>query len=236
MSVALAIAFPPRPQPPVRGRSRQPAPQPDSCARRSTRAAAITVTRRGGRARKRALREGDVHLVIVPGDPPTYRFDPGAREPHRAPGRRRRAEARGRPRRTRGTAREEPVAVAGSRYVDWLIPGHRRHGHHGHRHVGHRLLDRPGADAQAAEAAGRQPDAAAGVPAGADAGAAGVPRARGARAARLRRAGARDADSRLVGGHCGRRPGRARWRSAAIGLLLGSRARTFEAMSGIINL
>jgi len=71
----------------------------------------------------RALREGEVQLVVEPGDPPTYRFDPDREES---------AVARlivddvlksaaGRPDPWR--AREEPMRIAGSRYVDWLIPG-----------------------------------------------------------------------------------------------------------------
>ena len=70
------------------------------------------------------MREGDVQVVVVPTDPPTYRFDPAReREPRRrACSSMRRSSAR--PGRAEPwTAREEPVVVPGSRYIDWLIPG-----------------------------------------------------------------------------------------------------------------
>jgi ABC-2 type transport system permease protein len=70
-----------------------------------------------------ALRNGDVMLVVVPGVPPTYRFDPTRPESRvarlvvdnalqRAAGR---AEV--------WTARDEEVVTPGSRYIDWLLPG-----------------------------------------------------------------------------------------------------------------
>ena len=49
---------------------------------------------------RRALRDGTVHIVVVPADPPTDRYDTSKGESPRA-----------------------RVAVPGSRYVDWLIPG-----------------------------------------------------------------------------------------------------------------
>jgi ABC-type multidrug transport system permease subunit len=71
----------------------------------------------------RALREGRVHILVVPTDPPTYRFDPERDESRVArlvvddllKG----AQGRTDP----WAAREEPIVVAGSRYIDWLIPG-----------------------------------------------------------------------------------------------------------------
>jgi ABC-2 type transport system permease protein len=72
---------------------------------------------------QRALREGDVHLIVVDTVPPTYRFDP-AREESRV------ARlvvddalktAAGRPDPWQAT--EQPVSIAGSRYIDWFIPG-----------------------------------------------------------------------------------------------------------------
>ena len=72
---------------------------------------------------QRALREGEVHLLVVPTVPPTYRFDP-ARDESRiarllADAALKKAAGRDDP----WSAREEPVRVPGSRYVDWLIPG-----------------------------------------------------------------------------------------------------------------
>src|SRR5262249_41743929 len=58
--------------------------------------------------------------------------------------------------------------------------------HHGHRALEHRLLDRDGAVAQAAEAAGGDADAARDLSAVAHAGATRIPRARSDRAAAVR--------------------------------------------------
>jgi ABC-type multidrug transport system permease subunit len=71
----------------------------------------------------RALRNGDVHVIVVAGNPPTYRFDPTREESRLAQlvvdnvlkGASGRAEP--------WLAREELIEVPGSRYVDWLIPG-----------------------------------------------------------------------------------------------------------------
>ena len=71
----------------------------------------------------RALRDGEVQVVVVPGDPPTYRFDAARPESALArlavDGALQRAAGRA----DRFTAREQRVEVAGSRYIDWLIPG-----------------------------------------------------------------------------------------------------------------
>jgi ABC-type multidrug transport system permease subunit len=72
---------------------------------------------------ERALREGEIHLLIVPTDPPTYRFDPARAESRIArllvDDALKRAAGRTDP----FSALEQPVQIAGSRYVDWLIPG-----------------------------------------------------------------------------------------------------------------
>jgi ABC-type multidrug transport system permease subunit len=70
----------------------------------------------------RALRNGDVHLIVLPGTPPTYRFDPARGESRLArlvvDDALKRAAGRTEP----WQAREETVQIPGSRYVDWLIP------------------------------------------------------------------------------------------------------------------
>lgn len=71
----------------------------------------------------RALRDGVVHLVVQVSEPPTYRFD-AAREESRlarvvVDDVLKRASGRVDP----WTAREDTVDIPGSRYVDWLIPG-----------------------------------------------------------------------------------------------------------------
>jgi ABC-2 type transport system permease protein len=72
---------------------------------------------------ERALREGEVHLIIVPTTPPTYRFDPGREESRTARLLADDALKRGAGRADPWVAREEPQQVPGSRYIDWLIPG-----------------------------------------------------------------------------------------------------------------
>ena len=72
---------------------------------------------------QRALREGEVHVIVLPGTPPTYQFDAARAESHAArlavDDALKRAAGRVDP----WTALEQPVDVPGSRYVDWLIPG-----------------------------------------------------------------------------------------------------------------
>ncbi len=72
---------------------------------------------------QRALREGEVHVIVVATNPPTYRFDAARAESHTArlvvDDALKRAAGRVDP----WVAREESVQVPGSRYVDWLIPG-----------------------------------------------------------------------------------------------------------------
>ncbi len=71
----------------------------------------------------RALREGEVHVVVEPDAPPIYRFDPDRQESRLARMVVDDALERADGRRDRWSARLAPVHVAGSRYVDWLIPG-----------------------------------------------------------------------------------------------------------------
>ena len=71
----------------------------------------------------RALRDGVVEIVVVPGDPPTYRYDAAQDGSHRArlavDDVLKRAAGRVDP----WAAAEQRVTVPGARYVDWLIPG-----------------------------------------------------------------------------------------------------------------
>jgi ABC-2 type transport system permease protein len=71
----------------------------------------------------RALRDGEVEVVVVPGQPPTYRFDPSRPESQRARLVVDAALQRAAGREDRFAAREQPLAVAGGRYIDWLVPG-----------------------------------------------------------------------------------------------------------------
>jgi ABC-2 type transport system permease protein len=120
MSVAMALAFPSSGAQPVRVGL---APG-DSDLRRTLSTDPGVAVRDVARGEElRALREGDVHVIVVPGTPPTYRFDPSRDESRAArlvvDNVLKRAAGRADP----WTAREDAVQIAGSRYVDWLIPG-----------------------------------------------------------------------------------------------------------------
>ena len=122
MSVALAVAFP--------GQDRRPAivgvvEGPGSADVRGALDHRDNIVLRdvpSGDA-LRQIRDGDVHVVVVPGDPPTYRFDPDRAESRTARLLVDDALKAAAGRQDPWAAREEPVAVAGSRYIDWLIPG-----------------------------------------------------------------------------------------------------------------
>ncbi len=122
MSVAMAIAFPSRGSQPVRVGV---PPGAGSAMLRQTLIAdkAIEVREVAPDEELRQLREGDVHIIVRPGDPPTYRFDPDRDESRVArlvvDGVLKRAGGRAEP----WQAREDAIAIPGSRYVDWLIPG-----------------------------------------------------------------------------------------------------------------
>jgi ABC-2 type transport system permease protein len=74
-------------------------------------------------AADRALRDGEVQVIVVPGSPPVYRFDAVRPESQRARLAVDAALQRAAGREDRFTAREQPVEVSGSRYIDWLVPG-----------------------------------------------------------------------------------------------------------------
>src|SRR5689334_12280820 len=70
-----------------------------------------------------ALRNGLVSVVIFPGTPPTYRYDPTRPESHVARLTVDGALQRAAGRRDAWTPRDEQVVTPGSRYIDWLLPG-----------------------------------------------------------------------------------------------------------------
>ena len=69
------------------------------------------------------LRDGRAHLVVVPGAPPTYRYDPVRPESRLTRLLVDRALGGGGGHGPAGVARTEEVATPGSRYIDWLVPG-----------------------------------------------------------------------------------------------------------------
>jgi ABC-2 type transport system permease protein len=70
-----------------------------------------------------ALRNGLVSVVVIPGTPPTYRYDPTRPESHVARLTVDAALQRAAGRRDVWTPRDEQVVTPGSRYIDWLLPG-----------------------------------------------------------------------------------------------------------------
>jgi ABC-2 type transport system permease protein len=122
MSVVMAVAFPARGSSPV---VIGVAPGAEARTIREALAAQpeIKVRELAPGAEERALREGEVHLIIVPTTPPTYRFDPGREESRTARLLADDALKRGAGRADPWVAREEPQEIPGSRYIDWLIPG-----------------------------------------------------------------------------------------------------------------
>ena len=122
MSIVLAIAFP--------SRGARPVPvgisDGDGAAQvRQTLANApgITVREVPSGQEQRALREGEVHVIVVATTPPTYMFDPARDESRTARLVVDDTLKKGAGRVDPWVAREQPVEVPGSRYVDWLIPG-----------------------------------------------------------------------------------------------------------------
>jgi len=122
ISVTLAIAFPGGGRKPVLVAVESGAGA-DHIRDALEHTAGITIREVGTGNEARALREGDIHLLIVPTTPPTYRFDPVRDESRVArlvvDNALKQAAGRTEP----WAAREDPVQVPGSRYVDWLIPG-----------------------------------------------------------------------------------------------------------------
>ncbi|MGE5357564.1 MAG: ABC transporter permease [Bacteroidales bacterium] len=71
----------------------------------------------------RALRDGDVQVVVKGGTPPTYRYDPSRAESRLARLAVDEALQAAAGRTSVWQARGEQVILPGSRYLDWLIPG-----------------------------------------------------------------------------------------------------------------
>jgi ABC-type polysaccharide/polyol phosphate export permease len=70
-----------------------------------------------------ALRNGYVSVVVFPGAPPAYRFDPTRPESHVARLTVDNVLQRAAGRHDAWTPRDEQVVTPGSRYIDWLLPG-----------------------------------------------------------------------------------------------------------------
>jgi ABC-type multidrug transport system permease subunit len=122
MSLVMAMAFPSRGLTPVRVGVAQ-GDRAEAVRRALASEGGLDVRDVPAGAEQRALREGDVNLIVVPTEPPTYQFD-AAREESRTARLvvddvLKRAGGRTDP----WTAAQETIDVPGSRYIDWLIPG-----------------------------------------------------------------------------------------------------------------
>jgi ABC-2 type transport system permease protein len=122
IALALGIAFRTRVEPPVYAGVQQ--------GEGAARLADALGGSRGIRVRllepgdvDRALRDGEVNVVVKPGTPPTYRYDPTRAESRLARLAVDEALQRAGGRHDMFQARSEQVILPGSRYVDWLIPG-----------------------------------------------------------------------------------------------------------------
>lgn len=122
MSVAMAIAFPAGGAQTVRV-GIAPGSGSDALRQSLSSAKDVVVKDVPPHDQLRALRNGEVHVIVEPGNPPTYRFDPMRDESRLArlvvDGALKGAAGRQEPWR----AKEDLIAIPGSRYVDWLIPG-----------------------------------------------------------------------------------------------------------------
>ena len=122
LTVALGVAFRSRPPEPVRaGVERGPGAEAVADALRGRPALEVEVL--PAEVARGALRTGRVAIVVVPGDPPTYRLDPTRPESRLA-----RAVVDDLLQRAAGRKdtigpREEQVTEPGARYVDFLVPG-----------------------------------------------------------------------------------------------------------------
>ncbi len=85
--------------------------------------AGFTVERLAAGAIETALRDGRVDMVVRPGTPPAYRYDPTRAQSRLARLAVDDALERAAGREDRWTPVEQAAEVPGSRYIDWLVPG-----------------------------------------------------------------------------------------------------------------
>src|SRR5918995_1679845 len=126
MTCALGLAFRSRGEEPVIVGIVEKAGEQtaaDDVARALDSAGGFTVRRIAPEDLDRAVRDGRAPVVVVPGTPPTYRFDEARAESQVARLAVDRALQRAAGRSDAFTPVEEPVENVGSRYIDWLVPG-----------------------------------------------------------------------------------------------------------------
>ena len=122
MTIALGIAFRSRgSEPVIAGVLEQPGA--DQIVAALEKSGAFTVRRIAAADADRALRDGRAPVLIVPGTPPVYRFDEARAESQVARLAVDAALQRAAGRADAFTPVEEPMKAVGSRYIDWLVPG-----------------------------------------------------------------------------------------------------------------
>jgi ABC-2 type transport system permease protein len=122
MTCALGIAFRSRGAEPVIAGVVEQAGA-DAIARTLESSGGFTVRRIPPGEVDRAVRDGRAPVVIVPGEPPTYRYDEARAESQVARLAVDRALQQAAGRTDAFTPVEAPVRNVGSRYIDWLVPG-----------------------------------------------------------------------------------------------------------------
>ena len=122
MTCALGIAFRSRGAEPVIAGVVEQAGA-DDVAVVLERAGGFTVRRIAPDQVERAVRDGRAPVVVVPGSPPTYRFDEARAESQVARLAVDAALQRAAGRTDAFAPLEQPVQNVGSRYIDWLVPG-----------------------------------------------------------------------------------------------------------------
>jgi ABC-type multidrug transport system permease subunit len=122
LALALGIAFRSKGEAPVYA-GVVPGEGSDAVTRALRAAPGVTVrTVARGRV-DLALRDGEVQVIVLPGAPPTYRFDATQPESRLARVVVDDALQRAAGRADRFTPGEQRVELIGARYIDWLIPG-----------------------------------------------------------------------------------------------------------------
>lgn len=122
MTCALGVAFRSRGDEPVvvgveRAHMNSPA------ARALTEAGGFVVRDVAPGESERALRDGRVQVMVTPGEPPTYRYDPARAESRVARLSVDAALQQAAGRQDAFSPRDDAVRAVGSRYIDWLVPG-----------------------------------------------------------------------------------------------------------------
>ena len=122
MTIALGIAFRSRGAEPVIAGVVDQAGA-DQIVEALEKSGGFTVRRIPEADADRALRDGRAPVIVVPGSPPAYRFDEARAESQVARLAVDAALQRAAGRSDAFTAVQQPMQTVGSRYIDWLVPG-----------------------------------------------------------------------------------------------------------------